>query len=236
MRHLMLDIETLGNEAGAVITSIAAVQFDLETGNIGETFYKSIKIQDSLDNGLFVNGSTILWWLEQSDDARRCLIEGQKEALSLSNVLYEFRSFIQGLQPADLQVWGNSNRFDMGLLYEAYKANGQAIPWKYTLERDVRTLVSFFPQYKENEPFVGVYHNPVDDCLHQIKYCVKTFRNIQNAQIALDITEKMLMSEAAANVTTRITLLDNIKADVKSIGNDAELGAKIRQTIHDANI
>ncbi len=173
----MIDIETLGNKAGCVVTSIAAVEFDINTGETGKEFYERIDIQSCLDLGLFVQGDTIKWWFDQTKEAQQELF---KNTQHLVKVLYDFKMFIDGLKPANLKVWGNSNRFDLGILSKAYYAAGQKeIPWKYTLERDVRTLVSFLSKFKEDEVFTGVKHNPIDDCKHQIKYCTKIWKYYQ---------------------------------------------------------
>jgi hypothetical protein len=178
MNNLMIDLETLGNRSGCVITSIAGVEFDINTGVTGREFYEKITIQTCLDLGLFIQGDTLKWWFNQDKEAQQELF---KDTQNLVKVLYDFKMFIDELKPADLQIWGNSNRFDLGILAKAYYVAGhKEIPWKYALERDVRTLVSFKPEIKRNEPFVGVKHNPIDDCKHQIKYCSKIWNSLNN--------------------------------------------------------
>lgn len=179
-KHLMLDIETMGNKSGCVITSIAAVPFIMESGKSFEDalvpFYQKISIQSCLDVGLFIQEDTLKWWFQQSKEAQEEMFINTK---NLSEVLNNFRVYLQNLGIKDLQVWGNSNRFDMGIIAAAYYACGyKEIPWKYTLERDVRTLVSFAPEIKAGEIFEGIRHNPVDDCLYQIKYCSKIWNEI----------------------------------------------------------
>jgi len=168
MKHLMVDIETLGNKAGAAIVSIAAVQFDLKTGETGETFYRNIDLQSCLNAGLKVSGDTVIWWMQQSDLARRKLSEN---TIPLSIALSAFNGFIANFYTASMEVWGNSARFDLGILEVAYTALKIETPWAYWNERDVRTLVSFAPEIKQNIPFEGVPHDALADCYHQIKYC-----------------------------------------------------------------
>jgi len=173
MNNLMIDLETLGNKSGCVITSIAAVEFDLYSGLTGREFYKTISIDSCLKTGLFIQEDTLKWWFDQDKEAQLGMF---KDTSSLQNVLHDFRTFITSLGTKDLQVWGNSNRFDLGILAQAYYVNGdKEIPWKYTLERDVRTLVMFVPKIKAAEQFIGVKHNPIDDCKHQISYCSKIY-------------------------------------------------------------
>lgn len=178
MKHLMIDIETFGNKAGCVINSIAAVEFDIDTGETGKEFYQKISMQTCLDLGMFVQESTIKWWLQQSKEAQEDIF---KDCKHIKEVLKNFKEFIDTLTPSELNVWGNSNRFDLGILAQAYYITGsKEIPWKYTLERDVRTLVSFKPDIKSTEEFIGIKHNPIDDCKHQIKYCSKIWNTLNN--------------------------------------------------------
>lgn len=167
MNDVMIDIETLGNGSRAVIVSIAAVAFDIETGQVdSKAFYQTVDIQSCLDAKLEVNGSTISWWLQQSMPARSVFSE---DNVPLHEALMNLIGFLKKYPNAN--VWGNGSRFDLGILSDAYRACNLPIPWDYRNERDVRTLVSLRPHIKHELPFYGTRHNPVDDCVHQIRYC-----------------------------------------------------------------
>jgi Mesyanzhinovviridae exonuclease len=82
--HVMLDLETLGTEAGCVVVAIGAVAFDPMGAYVhppdmtnlqSDEFYAVIDIQSCLDAGLRINGNTLYWWLQQSPDARRHVTE-----------------------------------------------------------------------------------------------------------------------------------------------------------------
>lgn len=173
--HLMLDLETMGNKSQSAIISIGAVEFSIETGETGREFHERISLQSSIDAGLIVNGSTVMWWLMQNEAARK---EITKPGDGLKNVLEKLRSFMGCL--GDFQIWGNGVRFDIGILEDAYVALGyETMPWNFRNERDVRTLVSFAPSIKEQFPFTGVEHNPIDDCKYQIKYCSEIWKKMR---------------------------------------------------------
>lgn len=174
--HLMLDLETMGNASNSSIVSIGAVEFDLQTGLLGREFYEVVNLQSCLDKGLIINASTLYWWLMQGEAARKQIC---KPSDSLQCVLEKLKSFMGCL--GDFQIWGNSARFDIGILESAYRALGYesiTLPWNFRNERDVRTLVSFAPQIKEQHPFTGVLHNPIDDCKHQISYCTAIWKKL----------------------------------------------------------
>ena len=175
--HLMIDIETLGTKSNSVILSIAAVNFDLETGNTGKTFYEKINIQTCLDCGLEICSETLNWWITKTpQNVCKDAFEGK---VSLAKVLVDLWCFVKNLRQDEIELWGNSARFDLGLIENAFDKCCMLIPWKYYNERDVRTLVSFAPHIKKETPFIGTKHNPVDDCLHQIKYCSKIWNMLK---------------------------------------------------------
>lgn len=172
---MMVDLETLGTTGDSVIMSIAAVPFNIEKGTTDEPFYANVSIQSCLDHGLTVEGSTIAWWMQQEDEPIRRLFEGTSYLLgtALADLSAKFALY------ENLKVWGNSARFDLGILENAYKKAELKVPWEFRNERDVRTLVSFIPEIKKEMKFVGTPHNAVDDCLHQIRYCSAIWNEIK---------------------------------------------------------
>jgi DNA polymerase III epsilon subunit-like protein len=163
--HLMLDIETMGNESFSSIISIGALEFNINTGKTGKEFYTNVDLQSCLDYGLTVNASTIMWWMQQSEQARKDFVE--KTPLRIEEALLDFCQFCN----KEYQVWGNSARFDCGILQNAYNKLDIPIPWDFRKERCVRTLVSLNPEIKENFPSVGTAHNALSDCYYQVGYC-----------------------------------------------------------------
>lgn len=169
----MVDIETLGTKPGAIILAIGAVEFDIETGKTGREFYANIDLQTSINYGFELDTNTLKWWMNQSNEARSHLFVDE---ISLGDALLSFGNMFNG---TDYFVWGNSNRFDLGLLEEAHNKAGFLIPWDYRKERDVRTLVSLRPNIKENYIHKdGVDHSALSDCYKQIGYCSEIWKDI----------------------------------------------------------
>ena len=183
----MLDIECLDNKSGAAILSIGVVLFDREFNMLEDTFFYTIDLDNSLKAGLKVGGDTFYWWMQQSEGARRALFgeestndkgELRYKRKNLGEVLHLLTQYLQGY---DIKgVWGNSARFDLGIIQDSYEALGKSIPWKFTLERDVRTIVAFRPQIKKdivkNSKILA--HDPIEDCKLQIEYLAATFDEI----------------------------------------------------------
>ncbi len=95
----------------------------------------------------------------------------------------EFQKYFNSLKDnKKIKVWGNSNRFDIGILNGWYrKSIGYTFNafWNTWLERDVRTTSCMIPEIKKNMKFVGEKHNAIHDCIHQIKYCHKTIKKLR---------------------------------------------------------
>jgi exodeoxyribonuclease VIII len=174
--HVMVDLETMGRDSDAVICSIGAVEFDINTGELGREYFTKVDIQSGLDRGLTVNGPTIEWWLMQSEKARMAVVEGN--GINISQMLYEFKQFIEKLGSETVQIWGNGATFDITILTESYRHCNLKEPWNFRCERDVRTLVSFAPYVKEHFPKMGTEHHPVDDCKYQIGYCAYIWQKL----------------------------------------------------------
>lgn len=160
--HLMLDIETMGNKSYASIVSIAAVEFDIENGLIGRSFYEKIDLQSCIDIGLIVDASTIIWWMRQSDKARAEFTD--VHTIHIIDALKLFSNFCN----SNYFIWANSPRFDCAILQNAYDKAGIKIPWDFRKERCIRTLVSLAPEIKDNYKSIGTTHNAFDDCINQI--------------------------------------------------------------------
>ena len=153
------------------------LMLDIETGKTGKEFYVNVDLQSCIDLGLIVNGSTIMWWLKQNEKARKALTE--KAALPIQKALLHFSEFCN----KEYQVWGNSARFDCGILQNAYNKAGIPIPWDFRKERCVRTLVSFNPEIKESYPSLGTPHNAILDCYYQVGYCSAIWSSLHHPTI-----------------------------------------------------
>jgi len=58
----------------------------------------------------------------------------------------EFNTYMRSLgDKRSIYVWGNSPRFDCGLLEAYYRHYALAIPWEFRNERDLRTLAALRP-------------------------------------------------------------------------------------------
>lgn len=183
----MLDIETLATVPGAVILSIAAVEFEIETGKTGREFFWKIDLKDSMANGFHIDPDTLLWWLEQDPEVLKQNIKPDGMTKPLRMVMEDIVHTFNYTLDKDIQVWGNSNRFDLGILIPYIQKVTNTPIWKYSKERDVRTLVSLNPDIKGEVVAKAKeegqdLHNPIVDCKLQIEYCSKIYKSLKNNQ------------------------------------------------------
>lgn len=167
--HVMIDIETLGQKPGCVILSIAAVRFNMKTGEVRKSFYCKVDPDSCVKKGLKIDIDTLKWWTQ---------FEIFPDAIGGTTPLYEALRGLRNYLEEDDLVWSNGATFDLKILEAAYRAVGHQTPWKFSKERCVRTLASLVPEIKKAMPFEGTIHNPLDDCYHQIKYCSSTWNNL----------------------------------------------------------
>ena len=181
--HVMVDLETMGKKHNAPIVAIGAVVFDPATGSIGESFYKVVYLESSVNWGAVIDPSTVIWWLKQSSEARSAIVND--DAIPLQDALLQFREFVSdnvagGSKKA--QVWGNGASFDNSILRSSYDCIAEDYPWEYWNDRDVRTMVelgqaiSFDP--KTTIPFEGSRHNALADAIHQARYVSAIWQRI----------------------------------------------------------
>jgi len=176
MKNIMVDLETLGNGPKAVIVSIGAVQFD-ETG-LGDTFYINVDPESCVATGMEMDVSTVMWWMQQSDAARKALT--QTAQFSIAAALDQFRRY---LPSGDVVLWGNGATFDNVILASAHRLVGVKRPWSFRNDRCFRTLKDLYPQVKPGMP-VGTAHNALDDAVFQAEHASRILRHIKEAQYA----------------------------------------------------
>lgn len=158
MKHVMLDLETLGVTPGCAILSLGAVEFD-QTG-LGETFYKVVgDIRGSVDLG------TVRWWLQQSEAARNAVCD--KTQMDYHGKVIE--GFFDWFRVRGAQyIWCHGAIFDEPILRAA--ATGTEPPWKFWDVRCTRTLYALSGIHPTRDK--DRYHNALEDARAQAEAAV----------------------------------------------------------------
>ena len=177
-KHVMIDTETLGRTPGSVARSVAAVEFDPQTGETGRQKVWKIDLADSIRYGFKVEASTLKWWMMQSDEARREFVEGAETPLE--DFLEDFMQFIAATDEGnDFTLWCLQLDFDVAMLrsmyswynLNVYRCDEEVLPWNFRKVRDVRPYMDALDSAGLLPPKVADRHTPLADCLAQIN-CV----------------------------------------------------------------
>uniref|UniRef100_UPI000AC3E22C 3'-5' exonuclease n=1 Tax=Escherichia coli TaxID=562 RepID=UPI000AC3E22C len=167
--HLMIGLETMGKNPDAPINALAGKFFDPATGEMGPEFSKTIDLETA---GGVIDRDTIKWWLKQSREAQSAILTDE---IPLDDALLQLREFIdENSGEFFVQVWGNGANFDNVILRRSYERQGIPCPWRYTNDRDVRTMVALGLvmdfDARSVITFEGERHNALHDARYQAKY------------------------------------------------------------------
>lgn len=194
---LMIDIETFGETPSAPIVQIGACMWDMdEPINFhrlevnGRTFTCNVDLQSSLDLGRNVDGSTISWWMKQSDAARESLT---RDPMPLGSALSHFIWWMQRNDPTIThaepfagRVWAWPPSFDLVIMHSSYRdvRGAQArLPWRRRMETDARTYCTAAGLRTVDDPApkraIGIAHFAVDDALAQAVEVQRAYRKLE---------------------------------------------------------
>jgi hypothetical protein len=180
--NVMLDLETMSTANNAAIVSIGACLFSSnEKANIynfRNTFYRVIDLQSCVDAGLVIDASTVIWWLQQAQEAREAITE-IAHPLKLSIVLQDFSHWVMqnlesrfnSVDAVNVCMWGNGTMFDNVILNSAYAAVGMLPPWTRKGDYCYRTIKNKFPDYPIEQ--LGTLHNAKDDAVSQAEHLIQ---------------------------------------------------------------
>lgn len=196
--HLMIDLETYGQKPGCVILSLGACLFDpfahiVGQPQIGPSFYVVFDRNEQMKQGnrfaRDVNADTVEWWSKQSEEAKKVFDEKQTP---VDKAFDEFQEFLLqfGVEPKDLQVWGNGADFDNVLLDDLYSwADTRIRPWGTYNNRCFRTLKTLHRKFYDAAvvalPRTGA-HNAQADAEWQAKIAVRIIRKADAAIAVAD--------------------------------------------------
>jgi hypothetical protein len=170
----MIDLETMSTAPDAAVVAIGAVKFDRKRPwreCVSDRFYTNVSLEDAMRHGGRVGGDTVVWWLGQSEAARKRLTE-----TAPVKVLDALRAFSAWLGKDNEAVWGNGSDFDNVVLHRTYyRTRGAAdCPWTHRANRCYRTFRAERGRGVEMPTDLGLLaHYAVDDAAWQAMHLVK---------------------------------------------------------------
>lgn len=184
-RHVSLDLETLGKNPQAMIASIAAVDFDPQTGTVStdSAFHRVIDL--GAPGGGVMDVSTVLWWFGQSEEARRRLFVEPDRSITvpLMQALVEFSEWLghndslpAGQEYANVMLWQRGDK-DSQWLTSAYEGTGLKVPYGFWQVSDQRTLCKYVP-YAFVARGENLAHDALGDAIHQAECLCQAFKTL----------------------------------------------------------
>lgn len=172
----MVDLETLGKQPYAPLLSIGACAFTLmDDEPITDLFYQAINLESCIELGMRPDGDTIKWWAKQEEAARsRAFNDPEQVSLPLA-----LDAFTDWYNSRPMRVWGNSARFDCGLLEAAYKLCRKEVPWQWWNEGCYRTVKNLPGARSVALQRYGTHHNALDDAISQAVHLRSIYRALK---------------------------------------------------------
>ena len=174
---VMLDLETLGTKEGSIILSVALKTFCVDATKEPKedyNYHQHISVLSSLFYHLTSDYDTEEWWAQQSVEARKKVLEGQKEAVEVDGVARFLHALLtRWSEDYNLYIWGRGvGGFDLPLLDAMMRTvigEGCKTPWKYWAAMDVRTIMNFCKMCGHQPAKEDTPHDAMEDVQKQIK-------------------------------------------------------------------
>jgi len=167
--HIMIDVETMSTKPNASIVSIGAVKFNSNKVYDKDGFYCVVDLDSCIKHSMHVGGSTVYWWLGQKKETRRALT---LDMIPITEAIGQLNEWLR--TDAVTSVWGNGANFDNVIIRNAFEVTKIPIPWKYWQDRCFKTVKAIYPRL--NLQREGVYHNALDDAIHQANYLLGLYK------------------------------------------------------------
>jgi hypothetical protein len=184
MKDVMIDFETLGNGENKCLCQVGAVFFDNVTGELGAEFKANIDAHSHMLRGGVLDGKTVYWWLAQSEEARKSILEEPR--LDVVEAMTALNTF---LTPAT-RIWSHAT-FDFVTLSETLRKLGIPPTFKYKAGLDIRTAVYLAGLSTSEFPREGTHHDGLADAKHQVKYLVAALNAIKTNKQAINFLKKL---------------------------------------------
>ena len=187
---IMIDVESMGLKPDALVWQVGMQSFNLDTGGFSSHIWAEsyLPAQPLLDLGQEVDAGTILFWMEQDDDAqslfaKSCVREEGIEVLKRRvNAMHQWVSTLimmvaKAKYEGEYEIWSNHPQFDLIKMAKLFGLFGLDVPWHHRSENDLATLKNACgllfsgcePDVPTNEESIHVKHKAIDDCRYQIE-------------------------------------------------------------------
>lgn len=167
---IMIDTEFLSFKYDSYLMSIGVVAWDITEPDF--KVVDQVHIFPDMDSqtefGAKMDRDTLMWWLNQSEQARVSIISGQKKTLgSMRNCLTSLSTRILEWGFSVERIWSHGECCDLPLLKHWYDKLNLTVPWRYQQPRDTYTLFEVVNHTPEKKFHGGVAHDALADATAQ---------------------------------------------------------------------
>lgn len=146
---VMIDVESLDLGPRPVITQIAMLGYDLQEDELLDdrhVQYYPIEPQQRIIPARTISASTIVWWMNQSDEARERFkysteTEFEDLASRLRNLITVFNQ-LTDYGKTNYEVVAKGPQFDIVAIETLLVECGLSVPWNYQRVVDLRTMLT----------------------------------------------------------------------------------------------
>ena len=175
---VMVDLETLGTNLDAPVFQIAAVGFDIETGEILSEYIGLADVGKLTDEDGAIDGGTLKWWLKTDKELFAKLINSDSKSSpkEIMTGLYTWMKRIND-EYGSVYLWGNGILFDNAIIRHKMEGYGLDYPIFFRNDRDVRTIFELARmktgeterEMRERIYDDSVAHDAYNDTINQIR-------------------------------------------------------------------
>jgi hypothetical protein len=166
MKKAMIDIETLGTSAEAIITEVAIVI--CEAGCYDFAIHLHLDWSEQEELGRTIDVWTLRWWLASGRKdmlAESAAVQHDKEGQLRPNMACIFSALFD----CD-EIWANSPSFDVAIINSLFHQLGMS-NIDHTKQRDFRTVRKLHPEVAYEYPVDA--HNALADARAQVAHLRK---------------------------------------------------------------
>lgn len=180
---IMIDIETQGLRDDCVVMQIGITAFNREPHLEDiESFEILLDWQQQLQppHNRTRDDSTLRFWDREGGFDK--LYAGKGTPVSVHVAKSMFDSIIKLCANRHTAVWAKGQDFDIPKLKSLFGGHDSALPWRFFMSRDMRTLTDIAQFYGFNSESVGTNENPhcaVSDSRHQALVVRAAFKFLQ---------------------------------------------------------
>lgn len=164
-KRLMIDFETLSLRKNAVLLCMGAVVFDEQNECLDhKVWHLNLETQSDVLRR-HIDPETVLWWMQQSSEAQARVFVPTSERVHIATFLQQLHDLVFWNEIAE--VWSKGPAADAAWLESLCHDMQMKCPISYRAFMDVRTEVRGMPRLEPGPDIVE--HDPVSDCVHQVR-------------------------------------------------------------------